>query len=80
MIPMLFGKIKSGYVKDHRFYKALQYVLLNEDSQYHGIRLYGAPSHICEREGVRLRSSKNNPECLWVYFRINPKPLYPIVP
>jgi len=69
-IPFLWAKIKDGYKKDKRFYRALRLILISEDWTKHHIRVAGAPPHICHRDGIRLRASKGESPRLWVYFRV----------
>ena len=70
LIPFSWAKIKDGYKKDRRFYRALRTILVSKDWTEHRIRVAGAPPHICHRDGVRLRASRYDSPRLWVYFRI----------
>lgn len=67
--------IKAGQRKDARFYRALQTVLWDTrsvpDDEHMVIALAGAPSHVCERDGLFFSDRKGAPPRLWVYFNID---------
>jgi len=68
--------IKAGQCKDRRFYRALQTVLLSKHN--HNVSsgkppivvVAGAPSHICESEGLFFSEGEGRPLRLWVYFNV----------
>jgi hypothetical protein len=82
--PMLYGRIRSGYLKDHRFYQALQICLLSKNanlcrvngnpSEAHRLGVQGAPTSVGKREWVLLNDNPYNPprKRLWVYFSLRP--------
>lgn len=69
-----FMPIKWGYKFDRRFYRAIEAVTMAEKDKsmepYWEIHLAGAPSHICQREGVKLHNASGNRPKLWVYIEL----------
>ena len=67
--------IRAGQRKDSRFYRALQTVLWDArgvpDSEHYPIVVAGAPSHVCEKDGLFFSTRKGTPPRLWMYFNID---------